>query len=69
MFNINCIIRIRDKARELLFNNNNIKLYENKLNMMDDEFSYLFKIILIGNVNNLRLGDSGVGKTNLFNRL
>ncbi|CAD8124647.1 unnamed protein product [Paramecium sonneborni] len=29
--------------------------------MMDDEFSYLFKIILIG--------DSGVGKTNLFNRL
>ncbi|CAD8209624.1 unnamed protein product [Paramecium octaurelia] len=29
--------------------------------MMEDEFSYLFKIILIG--------DSGVGKTNLFNRL
>lgn len=36
--------------------------------MNDDEFTYLFKIILIGNDKKYIIGDSGVGKTNLFNR-
>jgi Ras-related protein Rab-11A/Ras-related protein Rab-11B len=33
----------------------------------DEEYDYLFKIVLIGTIKNY-IGDSGVGKTNILKR-
>lgn len=35
---------------------------------VDDDYDFLFKIVLIGKSIHLILGDSGVGKTNLLSR-
>lgn len=36
---------------------------------LDEEYDFLFKIVLIGKENSsIKLGDSGVGKTNLLSR-
>jgi GTPase SAR1 family protein len=35
---------------------------------LDEEYDFLFKIVLIGKDESLSQGDSGVGKTNLLSR-